>query len=62
MRAALVLLAACLPTAAGRRSHAPTSARTAPLPPAPPQCINLTPEKGLAGLFSSFFFGFWNLL
>ncbi len=27
----------------------------------PAQCINITPEKGLAGLFSSFFFGFWNL-
>ena len=25
-------------------------------------CINLTPEMGLAGLFLSFFFGFWNLL
>ncbi|PSC69376.1 ATP-binding cassette transporter isoform B [Micractinium conductrix] len=24
--------------------------------------INLTPDKGLAGLFTSFFFGFWNLL
>ena len=31
------------------------------LVPAPGQCINITPEKGLAGLFSSFFFGFWNL-
>jgi len=26
------------------------------------QCINLTPDKGLAGLLSSFFFGFWNLM
>lgn len=39
------------------RSHAHTCC----LVPAPGQCINITPEKGLAGLFSSFFFGFWNL-
>ncbi|EFN59720.1 hypothetical protein CHLNCDRAFT_133292 [Chlorella variabilis] len=25
-------------------------------------CINLTPDKGLANLLMSFFFGFWNLL
>lgn len=43
------------------RRLTPAPAASSP-PPALPQCINLTPEKGLAGLFSSFFFGFWNLM
>lgn len=49
---------------AARRRRTPMHRPPFP-PPSPPsaqQCINLTPDKGLAGLFSSFFFGFWNLM